>query len=306
MLSRPFWVMEHKFTSEVNKRNLKTRKNCLLTAVSSISWFSSGKNKKAGPLEETPLHIASHVLEGGEKCVQMLLKSGCDVNMRRADGATPLMVAADKGHFGVVRLLLVDGADAQLTNDAGETALQISCKHSAGGSLKVVQLLLDHVRTKNGSAASYVNTRNAVGETALHAASSQSKSAKKDTTDHDIAQALVQAGGDVSYDTFEVQNKMNHNFKNQIKFFSFEQTKENPLHYCAAEGNVAVLAALLASIRPTDLQRVVNRQNTLGRSPLIVAAKNGHLECVHLLLQNQVLKIQIILSRKYTKLPVHF
>ena len=166
--------------------------------------FSFLLKNKAGPLQETPLHIASHVLDGGEKCVQMLLKSGCDVNMRRADGATPLMVAADKGHFGVVRLLLVDGADAQLTNDAGETALQIACRvanHSAGNSLKVVQLLLEHVRTKNGSSASYVNTRNAIGETALHAASSQPQ---KDPTDHDIAQALVQAGGDVSYDTFEV------------------------------------------------------------------------------------------------------
>ena len=71
----------------------------------------------------------------------------------------------------------------------------------------------------------------------------------------------------------------------------FKQTKENPLHYCAAEGNVAVLAALLASIRPTDLQRVVNRQNTLGRSPLIVAAKNGHLQCVLLFLQNQVIEL---------------
>ena len=46
--------------------------------------------------------------------------------------------------------------------------------------------------------------------------------------------------------------------------------------------------ALLASIRPTELQRVVNKQNILGRSPLQVAAKNGHLQCVLLLLQNQV------------------
>ncbi len=49
-----------------------------------------------------------------------------------------------------------------------------------------------------------------------------------------------------------------------------------------------VLVVLLASIKPTDLQRVVNRQNMLGRSPLQVAAKNGHLQCVLLLLQNQV------------------
>lgn len=73
----------------------------------------------------------------------------------------------------------------------------------------------------------------------------------------------------------------------KIIFYS-KKTKENPLHYCASQGNVPVLVALLASIRPTDLQRVVNKQNVLGRSPLQLAAKNGHLQCVLLFLQNQV------------------
>lgn len=141
--------------------------------------------------------------EGGEKCVQMLLKSGCNANINRADGVRPLHVAASEGHFGVVRLLLADGADPLLVNDNGETPLQVACGTSHPGTLSVVQLLLEHVQAGSGSAATYVNTRNTLGETCLHAASSQPRTSntKGKYPDRDIAQFLLQAGGDVGLDT---------------------------------------------------------------------------------------------------------
>ena len=77
----------------------------LLHIIKKFKLFSAGK------LEETPLHIAASAPEGGEKCVQMLLKSGSDPNLRRSDGDTPLHVAASTGHVDVVRLLLADEAD---------------------------------------------------------------------------------------------------------------------------------------------------------------------------------------------------
>lgn len=154
------------------------------------------------------MHIAARVTEGGEKCVQMLLKSGCDANISRADGSRPLHVAASQGHFGVVRLLLADGADPLVMNEIGNTPLQVACATSHSGTLSVVQLLLDHVRASSGSAAIYVNTRNVIGESSLHAASNQPRSAssKGSHPDRDIAQLLLQSGGDVSLDTYEVKN----------------------------------------------------------------------------------------------------
>ena len=181
----------------------------------------------AGPLQETPLHIAARVTEGGEKCVQMLLKSGCDANISRADGVRPLHVAASQGHSGVVRLLLADGADPLLVNQNGETPLQVACATSHNGTLAVVQLLLDHVRASSGSAATYVNTRNAIGETSLHATSNQPRNpSTKGHLDRDIAQALLQAGGDVSLDTFQV-NSFEIQFLNLKinRFFFLNRTK---------------------------------------------------------------------------------
>lgn len=135
--------------------------------------------------------------------MQMLLKSGCDANISRADGGSPLHVAASAGYPGVVRLLLADGADPTMTNRHGETPLQVACATSRPGTLAVVQLLLEHVRTRRGSAADYVNTRNVSGETSLHAASNQDPTANQHV-DRDVAQILLDAGGDVSLDTTQV------------------------------------------------------------------------------------------------------
>ena len=102
------WDTEPSFTSEVNNGSYD---DC----CQSIRIYSPNANT-AGPLQEPPLHIAARTKEGGEKCVQMLLKSGADVNITRADGVTPLHVAAQQGYTAVVQLLLADGADPWLQN----------------------------------------------------------------------------------------------------------------------------------------------------------------------------------------------
>jgi len=61
------------------------------------------------------LHIAARV-EEGEKCAQMLLKSGADPNITMENGETPLHVAARNGRLRIIRLLLQDGADLEKTS----------------------------------------------------------------------------------------------------------------------------------------------------------------------------------------------
>lgn len=197
-------------------------------------------------MQETPLHIAARVTEGGEKCVQMLLKSGCDANINRADGVRPLHVAASEGHFGVVRLLLADGADPLLVNINGETPLQVACGTSHPGTLSVVQLLLEHVQAGSGSAATYVNTRNSIGETSLHAASNQPRittTAKGKYPDRDIAQSLLQAGGDVSLDTYQVNSLIltPEKIKNVITFQSYFGLRRKRIHCTTAPPRVTFL-----------------------------------------------------------------
>ncbi|QDT45248.1 Ankyrin repeats (3 copies) [Gimesia alba] len=62
-----------------------------------------------------PLHLAVH--QGKIKEVELLLKSGADMNARGDYGETPLHVALKDERYELVRLLLTNGADPNKPND---------------------------------------------------------------------------------------------------------------------------------------------------------------------------------------------
>lgn len=64
-----------------------------------------------------PLHEA--VRTGCVEIVEYLLEMKCDVDLPRVDGETPLIIAVDRGHIGIVRLLLKHGANPHVGNAAG-------------------------------------------------------------------------------------------------------------------------------------------------------------------------------------------
>ena len=68
--------------------------------------------------------------------------------------------------------------------------------------------------------------------------------------------------------------------KYESYLFNFNQERETVFHYCAQEGNVDVLKAILAGLHSGQIQLAVNKQSKNGWSPLIVAASKGHVEAV--------------------------
>ena len=83
---------------------------------------------------------------GRVEIVRLLLDAGADKNLLDCDGFTALMLASDRGHHEVVRLLLEAGADEGLTNCFGRTALMPA---SQAGRVEIVRLLLDAGADKN-------------------------------------------------------------------------------------------------------------------------------------------------------------
>jgi cytohesin len=110
----------------------------------------------------TPLHV---LLEGfgTAALVRLLLKNGADVDARDGDGktgATPLHVAALRGHEEAVRVLLAARADVKAVDAQGHTALYLACLNR---QTRVAALLLERNADPNVAAAES-------GLTALHQA----------------------------------------------------------------------------------------------------------------------------------------
>ncbi len=55
-----------------------------------------------------------------------------------SQGVTPLIIASQEGHAEIVKLLLANGVDKQVTNCSGKTAAQLASMH---GHTEIVELL---------------------------------------------------------------------------------------------------------------------------------------------------------------------
>ncbi|MCK8817552.1 SUMF1/EgtB/PvdO family nonheme iron enzyme [Natroniella sulfidigena] len=72
---------------------------------------------------------------------------GGSVNIKDEYGNTPLMVAAARGNAGFVRFLIEKGADVNLTNNKGETALQLAKKYrEVSDTFDVIKILQKEMR----------------------------------------------------------------------------------------------------------------------------------------------------------------
>ncbi|MDB5824365.1 MAG: hypothetical protein JWR21_3069 [Herminiimonas sp.] len=83
-------------------------------------------NKGAEPNRPgwTALHYAAAV--GNNEIVQILLEAAAYIDAESPNKTTPIMMAARGGHILTVKLLLDEGADATIKNEAGMTAIDFA------------------------------------------------------------------------------------------------------------------------------------------------------------------------------------
>ncbi|ODM88846.1 Ankyrin-3 [Orchesella cincta] len=240
--------------------------------VECLLGYGAQVHIKGGKSQETPLHIAARVV-GGETCALMLLKSGTNPNVTMDNGETPMHVAARHGRLKIIRLLLQDGANPQLKARDGDTPLHFACRY---GHIFVVEALLEHVKKKSANECSlFINMVTMKGETALHYAArlnpakirleESEEDLNKDEIGKNIVKMLLDGGASTS---------------RQAK-----ETNETAFHYCAKEGNNPILLEMLGRLTSVECQRALNRQSSKGWSPLLIASRRGHSQCVETLLE---------------------
>ena len=184
------------------------------------------------------LHWA--IKKGFYGVVQLLLENGADVNAWDNVGQTALYWAARVGHVAVVQLLLENGADVNARNYGGQTVLY---KAATEGHGAVVRLLLEK--------GADVNARDNDGWTALYQAATEGHEA--------VVQLLLEKGADVN---------------------ARDDDGWTALYHAATEGHEAVVQLLLE--KGAD----VNVKDDSGQTALYRAARGGHAAVVQLLFEN--------------------
>ncbi|KAH8263555.1 hypothetical protein KR044_010530 [Drosophila immigrans] len=233
--------------------------------VETLLGFGADVHVRGGKLRETPLHIAARVKDG-DRCALMLLKSGASPNLTTDDCLTPVHVAARHGNLATMMQLLEDGGDPLYKSNTGETPLHMACRSCHP---EIVRHLIETVKEKHGQekATTYINSVNDDGATALHYTCQITKEEVKiPESDKQIVRMLLENGADVTLQT-----------KNAL---------ETAFHYCAVAGNNDVLMEMISHMNPTDIQKAMNRQSSVGWTPLLIACHRGHMELVNNLLAN--------------------
>lgn len=116
------------------------------------------------------------MLNGSIIHVQNFINQGADVNMRMgSDRDTPLMIAVARQDKELLMLLISSGAEVNIKNDLGNTALYYASRY---GLADIVNILI--------FSGAKVNSKNIENETALRIA--------KENGNTEVIQLLIQAG----------------------------------------------------------------------------------------------------------------
>ena len=124
-------------------RKLKAARILLIHAADVNARTSDG---------QAPLHLLSkreprQDEDEGSDVANQLLERGANVNEKDNYNATPLHLASYYRRLEIVRVLLDNGANIDMENDLGKTALQIAIMgngHAQGNGVGVARLLLAH------------------------------------------------------------------------------------------------------------------------------------------------------------------
>jgi ankyrin repeat protein len=206
----------------------------------------------------TPVNSAAYM--GHFEVVKYLVENGADMNISNANGCTPVNSAADGGHLEVVKYLVENGADINISNAEGWTPVN-SAAHM--GHFEVVRFLVE-----NGAD---INISSANGWTPVNSAAAEGH--------FEVVKYLVQHGADITISNSDGLNAV---------------------HTAAINGHLDILKLFLgneADINPSSSNEVnlsprhyvdADSQDSKGRTPLSLAASQGHEAVAKLLLAYDV------------------
>jgi ankyrin repeat protein len=201
-----------------------------------------------------PLHFAT--INKQEEVAKPLINYGADVNAQDGTGKTPIFYASLNSDLKITKLLLTNKADIKDNPELLNVAVKKGCR-------EIVEVLLEH--------GADVNSSDECGRTALHFTALDVDGkffrfhhCKDPDCKGEIAKLLLSKGANVN-----------------------AQTKDGitTLHAATQKGCVKVIEALLEHNADVNCTVKTDIGSECYGTPLHIAAQNGHLEIVKVLLK---------------------
>jgi ankyrin repeat protein len=241
-----------------------------------LAFFQGGLARAA----DAPLADAAE--RGDRAGVRTLLGKGADANLGQVDGMTALHWATYRDDLETARLLVQAKADVKLANRYGVAPLSLAC---VNGNEAMVELLL--------GAGADPNTKLGGDETALMTAARTGKigpvkallgrGADVDARERRGQTALMWAAAEGHAEVAEELLRAGADFRTPLP------SGFTPLFFAVREGRLDVVRVLMRA--GADVNEAMQPRRSSGRAPskgtapLILAVENGHFELAAALLE---------------------
>ncbi|XP_039593324.1 transient receptor potential cation channel, subfamily N, member 1 isoform X2 [Polypterus senegalus] len=272
-----------------------------ITAATKLTW-------------ETPLHYSARV--GNADVLLEMLKNFRShqlqqvINKQAKNGWSPLLMAAERGHTEIVKILLQNHARVDVFDEHGKAALHLAAEN---GNKEIADILLQHkafvnAKTKLGLTPLHLAAQNGYNRLVkllveTHMASIDVLSLTKRTPLHvaalsgqlDVCSTLLNIKADINATDIHGQTPLHLAAENDhsevVKLFlkhkpelatTANEEGSTCAHIAASKGSVAVIKELL-KFNKNGVTSARNKTN--DSSPLHLAAAGGHTDVVKVLLE---------------------
>lgn len=216
----------------------------------------------------SPLLWASFT--GQLEAIKLLLNAGANLEVESSDGRkTALLMASYAGHVEIVKLLLTHGANVDAKNSRGDTSLHIS---SYIGRLDIVNILLQK--------STQINLQtDRTGYAAIHFASFKGN--------FEIVEILLNAGADVSIKDASgktaIMLSCMQKYPSIVKLLVHSANSRDGAEDSFTDFNSQSLLNEPSLNSVTKETAIVNYQDGLGYTALMLAVRAGCIDCIHAL-----------------------
>ncbi|GAB1600551.1 transient receptor potential cation channel subfamily A member 1-like isoform X3 [Argonauta hians] len=229
---------------------------------------------KADLQKMTPLHRAAQLNQSA--AVHFLLNKGADINAVNCRGQTPLLLAASKGHWDMVQILIKQGADLLVKDENYRNFLHLAIENGAH-----LNIFWDSL---NKHSKDLLNEKDINGWTPLHHAAKIGHLTAVDDLMKLGAIAHLKNTNEQSpfhlasrYGRFNTCVRLLTGKDGYSMLNDMDNMNHTALHMASQNGHIKLVSLLLR-------KGAVIYKDTEGNTPLHLAAKNGYTHTTRLLL----------------------